>query len=93
MSDVPAPVTPQEALCTPFRIRRILGGYDPDRVDDLLDDVADTLRDVVDGRTPALTADDVVRAVLPKTRPGRPGYDPYEVDQFLDRVADTLEAA
>lgn len=88
-----APVTPTEALCTPFRMRSFLGGYDPDPVDDLLDDVAVALTAVHAGQQPTMTVDDVVDADLPRTRLLVPGYDPRQVDEFLDRVADTLEAA
>lgn len=86
-------VTPEQARCTPLRLRRILGGYDPDRVDDLLDEVADALEAVSAGEPSPMTADDVVDAVLPRTGLGVPGYHPRQVDELLDRVADSLQEA
>lgn len=85
-------VTAHDALHTPFRLRYYRAGYEPDQVDDFLDEAAAALRDVAAGATPAMTVADVFDITFTPTR-FRDGYDQAQVDEFLDRVADTLEQA
>lgn len=88
----PGVVTAHEAMHTPFKIRHVLHGYDPDQVDDFLDDVAAALDRLHAGKVSELTINDVFDAKFRVTRL-EPGYDQGQVDDFLDRVIDTLEQA
>ena len=88
----PQTVTAFDALHTPFRIRTLRSGYEPDQVDDFLDLVAAALTDVQAGQTPTMTIHDVFAVKFDTTR-FQPGYHMDQVDDFLDLVADTFEAA
>lgn len=85
------PVTSTEALYTLFRTPRWVRGYDPEQVDDLLDDVAAALDRVAAGEPAGLEPDAVLDVDLATIRPG--GYDRRQVDELLDRVVDTLREA
>jgi DivIVA domain-containing protein len=88
----PLPVTATQALHTPFRLRLWKAGYDPDQVDDFLDQAALSLAAVEAGTAPTMTMHDVFDATFLETR-FVTGYDQDDVDDFLDRVADTFREA